>query len=65
MVSSLAVHAEAAAREVLEHLHLFPSAADISYPELAKYPEPERQSWQGLWQEIEGLLHRPARSGAC
>jgi hypothetical protein len=27
---------------------------------LADLPEPERQEWQALWQEVEGLLQGPA-----
>jgi eukaryotic-like serine/threonine-protein kinase len=50
----------AAARQVLENLRYFPALARVSTPEaLAKLPEPERQAWLALWQEIEGLLRGP------
>jgi hypothetical protein len=53
----------AAARQVLESLSGFPALARVRQSELANLPEPERQVWQALWQEIEGLLRGsvPAR----
>jgi hypothetical protein len=45
-----------AAREVLESLHGFPALARVRNPALANLPEPERQAWQALWQEVDGLL---------
>jgi hypothetical protein len=50
--------AEAAdARQVLEALRGLPALAGVSSPAaLADLPEPERQTWQTLWQEVEGLL---------
>ena len=50
----------AAARQVLEGLRDFPGLAGVANPAgLADLPEPERQMWQELWQEVEGLLHGP------
>jgi hypothetical protein len=50
----------AAARHVLEGLRDFPALAGVGNPAgLANLPEPERQMWQELWQEVEGLLHGP------
>jgi tRNA A-37 threonylcarbamoyl transferase component Bud32 len=47
----------AAARQVLEALRGLPVLAGVSDPAaLASLPEPERQAWQALWQEVEGLL---------
>jgi serine/threonine protein kinase len=53
--------AEAAtARQVLEALGGFPALARVHNPAaLANLPEPERQMWEGLWQEVEGLLRGP------
>ena len=55
--------AEAAdARQVLEALRGLPVLAGVSDPAaLASLPEPERQAWQALWQEVEELL----REGTC
>ena len=50
-----------AARQVLEVLRGLPVLAGVRNPAaLANLPEPERQMWQALWQEVEGLLRRPA-----
>jgi hypothetical protein len=49
-----------AARQVLESLLGLPVLAGVRNPAgLADLPEPERQAWQALWQEVEGLLSRP------
>jgi hypothetical protein len=50
-----------AARQVLEVLRGLPVLAGVRDPAaLASLPEPERQTWQALWQEVEGLLGGPA-----
>jgi hypothetical protein len=50
-----------AARQVLEALRGLPVLAGVRNPAgLANLPEAERQMWQALWQEVEGLLRRPA-----
>jgi serine/threonine protein kinase len=49
----------AAAREVLEHLPSFPALANVRDPALANLPEPERQAWQTLWEEVEEMLRGP------
>jgi serine/threonine protein kinase len=50
----------AAARQVLEHLREFPALAGVRTAEtLANLPEPERQAWLALWEEVEELLHGP------
>jgi tRNA A-37 threonylcarbamoyl transferase component Bud32 len=50
-----------AARQVLEVLCRLPVLAGVRTPAgLAHLPEPERQTWQALWQEVEGLLRGPA-----
>jgi hypothetical protein len=50
-----------AARQVLEALLDLPVLAGVRSPEaLADLPEPERQTWQALWQEVERLLRGPA-----
>jgi hypothetical protein len=47
----------AAARQVLEAFLGLPVLAGVRDPlALADLPEPERQEWQALWQEVEGLL---------
>jgi hypothetical protein len=47
----------AAARQVLESLGGFPALARVCSPAaLANLPEPERQTWQAFWEEVEGLL---------
>ena len=54
----------AAARQVLEALRHLPVLAGVrDLAALAELPEPERQEWQALWQEVEGLLRGsdPAR----
>jgi hypothetical protein len=49
-----------AARQVLEALLDVPVLAGVRSPAaLADLPEPERQEWQTLWQEVEGLLRGP------
>jgi hypothetical protein len=60
-LSSASPAEAAAARQVLESLAGFPALARVHNPALADLPEPERQMWQALWQEVEGLLHGPAR----
>jgi serine/threonine-protein kinase len=51
-----------AARQVLEVLHGLPVLAGVRDPAgLANLPEPERQTWQAFWQEVEGLLRGPGR----
>jgi hypothetical protein len=59
---SSAIPAEAAAaQQVLEVLRRLPVLAGVRNPAaLAHLPEPERQTWQAFWQEIEGLLRGPA-----
>jgi hypothetical protein len=50
----------AAARQVLEALGGLPGLAGVSTPAaLANLPEPERQTWQAFWQEVEALLRGP------
>jgi hypothetical protein len=45
------------ARQVLEVLRGLHVLAGVCNPAaLAHLPEPERQMWQGFWQEVEGLL---------
>ena len=54
----------AAARQVLEAICGLPVLAGVRDPAaLADLPEPERQAWQQVWQEVEELLQRsnPAR----
>jgi hypothetical protein len=54
----------AAARQVLESLGDFPALARVRNPAtLADLPEPERQTWQAFWQEVEELL-RPRPTDA-
>jgi hypothetical protein len=49
-----------AARQVLEALRGLPILAGVRNPAaLATLPEPERQTWQAFWQEVEGLLRGP------
>ena len=49
-----------AARQVLEDLRRLPALAGVRNPAgLADLPEPERQTWQAFWQEVEGLLRGP------
>jgi serine/threonine protein kinase len=50
----------ASARQVLEAFLDLPVLAGVRDPAaLADLPEPERQEWQALWQEVEGLLRGP------
>jgi serine/threonine-protein kinase len=59
-LSSASPAEAAAARQVLEALRGLPGLAGVSDPAaLANLPEPERQVWQALWQEVEGLLRGP------
>jgi tRNA A-37 threonylcarbamoyl transferase component Bud32 len=52
-----------AARQVLEGLRGLPVLAGVRDPAaLARLPEPERQTWQAFWQEVEGLLRGPVRT---
>jgi hypothetical protein len=49
-----------AARQVLEVLCGIPGLAGLRDPAaLANLPEPERQTWQAFWEEVEGLLRAP------
>jgi hypothetical protein len=51
----------AAARQVLEALCGLPVLAGVRDPAaLANLPEAERQEWQELWKEVEGLMRGPA-----
>jgi tRNA A-37 threonylcarbamoyl transferase component Bud32 len=46
-----------AARHVLEALRVLPVLAGVRDPSaVATLPESERQTWQALWAELEGLL---------
>jgi hypothetical protein len=48
------------APQVLEVLREPPVLAGVRDPAgLANLPEPERQTWQAFWQEVEGLLRSP------
>jgi hypothetical protein len=63
-LSSASPAEAAAARQVLEDLRGLPVLAGVHDPAaLADLPEPERQEWRALWQEVEGLLRGsdPAR----
>jgi hypothetical protein len=56
-LSSASPTEAAAARQVLEGIRHLPALAGVRNPAaLANLPEPERQTWQALWREIEGLL---------
>jgi eukaryotic-like serine/threonine-protein kinase len=49
-----------AARQVLEGLLSLPVLAGVRNPAaLANLPEPERQTWQAFWEDVEGLLGGP------
>jgi hypothetical protein len=49
-----------AARQALEALSGFPALARVYNPAtLANLPEPEQQTWQAFWQEVEGLMRGP------
>ena len=51
------------ARQVLEVLRGLHVLAGVHNPAaLDSLPEPERQTWQALWQEVEGLLRGPVRT---
>ncbi|HEY7312579.1 MAG TPA: serine/threonine-protein kinase [Gemmataceae bacterium] len=57
-LSSASPAEAAAARQVLEVLRDLPVLAGVRNPTaLANLTEPERQTWQAFWQEVEGLLH--------
>jgi hypothetical protein len=59
-LSSASPAEAAAARQVLEALLGLPVLAGVRDPAaLADLPEPERQTWQALWQDVEGLLRGP------
>jgi serine/threonine protein kinase len=59
-LSSASPAEAAAARQVLEAFLGLPVLAGVRDPAaLADLPEPERQEWQVLWQEVEGLLRGP------
>jgi tRNA A-37 threonylcarbamoyl transferase component Bud32 len=61
-LSSASPAEAAAARQVLEVLRGLHVLAGVHNPAaLDSLPEPERQTWQALWQEVEGLLRGPAR----
>jgi tRNA A-37 threonylcarbamoyl transferase component Bud32 len=61
LLSSASPAEATAARQVLEGLLSLPVLAGVRNPAaLANLPEPERQMWQAFWQEVEGLLRRPA-----
>jgi tRNA A-37 threonylcarbamoyl transferase component Bud32 len=48
-----------AALQVLEVLRGLPVLAGVRNPAaLANLPEPERQTWQAFWQEVDGLLRQ-------
>jgi tRNA A-37 threonylcarbamoyl transferase component Bud32 len=60
LLSSASLAEAAAARQVLETLRELPVLAGVRDPAaLANLPEPERQTWQAFWQEVERLLHGP------
>jgi hypothetical protein len=60
-LSSASPAEAAAARQVLEGLRSLPVLAGVRDPAaLADLPEPERQTWQAIWQEVEKLLRGPA-----
>jgi hypothetical protein len=41
----------------LRHAHFNNTLAGVRNPAaLADLPEPERQTWQAFWQQVEGLL---------
>jgi tRNA A-37 threonylcarbamoyl transferase component Bud32 len=57
LLSSASPVEAAAARQVLVVLCRLPVLAGVRDPAaLAHLPEAERQAWQALWQEVEGLL---------
>jgi serine/threonine protein kinase len=59
-LSSASPAEAAAARQVLAGLRDLPVLAGVYDPAaLAELPEPERQEWQALWHEVEGLLRGP------
>jgi serine/threonine protein kinase len=59
LLSSASPAEATAARQVLEVLRGLPVLAGVRDPAaLAHLPEPERQTWQAFWQEVEGLLRQ-------
>jgi hypothetical protein len=63
-MSSASPAEAAAAPQVLEGLRGLPVLAGVRDPAaLADLSEPDRQEWQELWREVEGLLRGadPAR----
>jgi hypothetical protein len=59
LLSSASPAEAAAARQVLEVLRGLPVLAGVRDPTaLAHLPEPERQTWQDFWQEVDGLLRQ-------
>jgi serine/threonine-protein kinase len=61
LLSSTSPSEAIAARQVLEVLLGLPVLAGVRDPAgLANLPEPERQTWQAFWQEVEGVLRGPA-----
>jgi hypothetical protein len=48
-----------AARQVLASLRGLPALAGVQNSALASLPNPEQQTWQAFWQEVEGLLRDP------
>jgi serine/threonine protein kinase len=60
-LSSASPAEASAARQVLETLLGLPVLAGVRTPAaLAGLPEPERQTWQALWQKVEELSRGPA-----
>jgi hypothetical protein len=59
LLSSASPAEAASARQVLEVLRRLPVLAGVRDPTaLAHLPEPERQTWQTFWQEVEELLRQ-------
>jgi hypothetical protein len=60
LLSSASPAEASAARQVLEGLLSLHVLAGVRNPAaLANLPGPERQMWQALWQEVEGLVRDP------
>jgi serine/threonine protein kinase len=59
LLSSGSPAERAAARQVLEAFYVVPALAGVRNPTLADLPEPDRQTWEAFWQEIDGLLRGP------
>jgi hypothetical protein len=63
LLSSASPAEAIAARQVLEVLLGLPVLAGVRDPAgLANLPEPERQTWQAFWQEVEGVLRGSAQA---